>query len=105
MDIEPKQLAEKPKKVGKSEGRDIYQLRTKGGWHMIVAPKNGRMETLGAGPLAAVARHIANKKKSDIEWTELSKSEHVSPEAIEELVPKYEKVTHEIRVAAGDETE
>lgn len=103
MDIEPKQLAEKPRKVGKSEGRDIYQLRTKGGWHMIVAPKNGRMETLGAGPLAAVARHIANKRKSDIEWVELSKSEHVSEEAIATLIPKYEQITNELRKMAGDE--
>lgn len=103
MDIEPKQLAEKPKKVGEMNGRSVYQLRTKGGFHMIVAPKEGRMETLGAGPLSAVAMHIANKKHQGISWLELSKSEHVSIEAIESVLPKYEALTHEIRVYQGDE--
>lgn len=103
MDIEPKQLAEKPRKIGEMNGRNVYSLRTKGGWHMVVAPKEGRMETLGAGPLAAVAQHIATKKHQGINWTELSKSEHVSPEAIESIVDKYELVTNEIRKHQGDE--
>lgn len=103
MDIEPKQLAEKPRKVGEMNGRSVYHLRTKGGFHMMVAPKDGRMETLGAGPLSAVAMHIANKKHQGINWTELSKAEHVSPEAIEAVLPKYEAMTHEIRVYQGDE--
>lgn len=97
MQIDTKQIDEKPKKVGNLRGKPVFHLRTKGGLHILVMQKNGTYETLGTGPHRAVARHIANKYEPDIVWSELSKSDHVDPEAYALILPKYEEVTEALR--------
>jgi hypothetical protein len=82
------------RKVGKSGTRDIFHVKTRGGLH-VMARSDGTV--LGAGPHRAVARHLAQKFEPDAEWTELSKSDHVDFEVIEHLVPRYEKITEEMR--------
>mgnify|MGYP000904811848 CR=1 FL=1 len=91
------------KKVGKLNGRPVFEIATKGGFHMIVAPKGTGYETLGTGPHRAVARHIAEKTEKEILWTELSKSDWVDPADFADLIPKYEEVTRYIRSVQGDE--
>jgi isocitrate lyase len=91
------------KKIGKLNGRAVFELATKGGFHMVVAPKGTGFETLGTGSHPALARHIAGNREKDIVWTELSKSDWVSPSDFAELIPKYEEITHQIRRAQGDE--
>lgn len=82
------------RKVGKSKGRDIYHVKTRGGLH-VMALDGGRV--LGYGPHRAVAKDIAQKMEEDLEWTELSKSDHVEREAYEHLLPKYTELTVRMR--------
>lgn len=103
--LDAKQLAEKPRKIGSFNGKPVYGLRTKGGYHLIVTPKDGRFETLGAGPLAAVAKFIATRKNEGIEWSELEKSETISQESLNAILPQYEDLTKQIRTLQGDEKE
>lgn len=105
MNIDSKQLASKPRKVGLTKsGKPVMQFATKGGWHMIVAQKGegSNWETLGVGPHQAVARHIATKRNGDITWTELNKADHVDYAHFEILVPRYEAITNEFRKLHGD---
>lgn len=103
MDISAKQLAGKPKKIGTRGGKNIMELTTKGGLTMIVGPKDGGFETLGAGPHKAVARFIAKKKAPDIQWSELAKADYVEPEYFEHLLPQYQALTQALRKQNGDE--
>lgn len=103
MKIEAKQLKGKPKKVGQHDGRDVFALQTKGGFNMVVATKGEGFETLGAGPHPCIARHIANQKYKDINWTSLNKADFVPYEDYQHLLPKYEAITTAIRRKHGDE--
>ncbi len=103
MNLEPNQLKQKPKKVGKTDtGKDVFEVETKGGLSLIVSPKDGSFETLGTGPHRAVARHIAAKRMPGIQWSDLHKSESLDLPTIQALLPKYEAVTAAYRKAHGD---
>jgi hypothetical protein len=96
--IKANQLAYK-KQVGKTKkGTPVWELATKGGLHLIVKAQDGNFETLGTGPHRAIARHIADQHEPEIAWTELSKSDHLDYVVIEPLLPKYEKLTAEMRL-------
>ena len=97
MNIDAKQIDQKPKKVGNLNGKPVFHLRTKGGLHILVMQKNGAYETLGTGPHRAVARHIASKHEPEIVWSELSKSDHVDADAYALILPKYEEMTAALR--------
>lgn len=102
MDVSSKQIKGKPKTVGKSDGKDVQEVHTKGGLAMIIrANGSGGFETLGTGPHRAVARAIANKKAPGIKWTELNKSDYVPPDCYEHLLPKYEALTDRMRQLQG----
>lgn len=98
MDIQEEEVAYK-KKVGKLRGAPVIEVGLKGGLHLIFAARNGRFETLGAGPHRAVARFIAKKREEDIEFTDLAKSDWVDPDHIQWLVPQYEAETERRRAA------
>ena len=53
------------KKVGKLGNAAVIQVGLKGGLHLVMVAKEGKLETLGAGPHPAVARFIAKKKSED----------------------------------------
>lgn len=78
------------------------EVVTKGGYHLIVAPKGNSFETLGVGPHRAVARSIAAKHHKSIKWTELSKGDWIDPQEYEHLLPKYEEITLKFRKLQGD---
>ncbi len=78
------------------------EVVTKGGYHILVAPKGNTFETLGVGPHRAVARHIATKHHKSIKWTELSKGDWIAPEDYEHLIPKYEAITEAFRKKQGE---
>lgn len=88
------------KKVGvcRSKGRDVIHYKTRGGLHLM-ALDNGHV--IGSGPHRAVAKKIAKQHEEDIEFTELSKSDHVDEEAYAHLLPKYEALTKHIRELQG----
>lgn len=97
MQLEAKQIEQKPKKVGTLRGAPVFHLRTKGGLHILVTKKGAGYETLATGPHKAVARHIANKHEPEIFWSEMSKSDHVEVYQFEHLLPRYEEITEFIR--------
>lgn len=91
------------KVVGKDGEDSVYEIATKGGLHLVMAARKRGAETLGVGSHRAVARYLAQKKAKDLQWSELSKSEHIEDRFIMHLVPKYEEITRRRRVIEGFE--
>lgn len=87
------------RKVGKARGRDVFHIKMVGGLHLM-ALDNGRV--IGSGPHRAVAKKIAKQYEEDLEFTELSKSDHVDDAAFEHLLPKYREMTQALRDAQGE---
>jgi hypothetical protein len=94
----PENQIELKKKVGQSNGKAITHIKTVGGLHLVIDSKGS---VLGSGPHRAVARKIATQFDPDIQWTELSKSEHVDLRAYEHLLPEWVDVTLAFRAAQG----
>jgi len=93
IEIDERQLAAKPRKVGTLHGKPVMHLLTKGGLHLMATLKGGRIEYLGTGPHIAVCKHITRLKEPDVTFTELSKSDHVDVEHFQEMVPGYQELT------------
>ncbi len=86
------------KKVGKLGNAAVIQVGLKGGLHLVMVAKEGKLETLGAGPHPAVARFIAKKKSEDkIEFNELAKADHVEPTHFAWVLPRWEAYTDALR--------
>lgn len=100
MDIAADQISSK-KRVGKIGTSPVLELATSGGLHLIVCARNGKAEVLGTGPHRAVARFIAKKRESKIEWTDLNKSDYVDPAFFQDILPQYEEQTNEYRARQG----
>lgn len=92
MNITAKQIATK-KKVGSLDGKPVFALATKGGFHIVATLKNGQVETLGTGSHAALAEYIAREGAPDLIWTELSKSDALDRALLELLAPPYRDLT------------
>lgn len=90
------------KKVGKLDGCPVYEIGLRGGLHLILSVRGGRSEVLGAGPHKAVARFVSKKKtENKIEFTDLSKSDHIEPEHFQDILPYYEALTDAFRARQG----
>lgn len=100
MDIEPRHLAYK-KTIGKVNSLPVIEMATTGGLCVIVMPSGGSFETLAMAPHPAIARFMAEKRMPQVEWTELSKSEHVDPKLFEDFIPRYEAITERARKLQG----
>jgi hypothetical protein len=100
IDIKENEVAYK-KKVGKLGDTPIVEIGLKGGLHLIVAARGGQGDVLGVGSHRAIARHIAKKRESEIEWTDLSKSDHIAPEHFAFCLPQYEALTDAFRARQG----
>lgn len=87
------------RKVGTLKGKPVVELRTTGGLNLIAVAENGAPKVLGCGPHRAVSRYIAQKKEPDIQWTDLSKSDHVDFSSFEYILPQYEQLTEAFRAA------
>jgi len=86
------------KKIGHIGDSPVWEVGTKGGFHLVMAQHSGKLETLGVGPHRAVARHLAKKNAPTMVITELSKSEHVEEQfLVGPIMDKYEDVTNRIR--------
>lgn len=101
-DIKPQHLSGPPTKIGKMGAKDLYQLRTKGGLYMLVTKAEKGFNIISMGPHRQVARIIAEKNHDDIEYTELSKADHLDPAAFEFVIPEYEELTKKMQVLNGD---
>jgi hypothetical protein len=101
MNIRPEEVETKSK-VGKLDGNPVIEVGLKGGLHLVFVSRNGKIETLGAGPHRAVARFIAKKKtENKIEFTDLAKADHIEPAFFEHLLDKYEAMTDAFRTTQG----
>lgn len=85
------------KKIGMLGKRPVIEIATTGGLHLLVCAKADGVETLGAGPHRAVARHIARKRFKDLQITELSKSDWIDPSCFQHLLPEWEQTTDRLR--------
>lgn len=99
MNIRSQEIDSK-KKIGTLRGRPVFEIATKGGYHLVCSVQPGGIEYHGSGPHRAVARFIAKKRSPDMLITELSKSDHVEPEHFARLVPQYETMTDQLNVAS-----
>jgi hypothetical protein len=81
------------RQVGTLKGKPVVEIVTTGGLCLIVTPKGTGVETCGAGPHKAVAKHLARKRFPDILWTALEKSEEVAAEHFEDILPACEAFT------------
>ena len=106
MDIETKHIQSK-KEIGTLKGKPVIELVTTGGLHLIIAAKNGKFETLGTGPHRAIARYIAKKKESEIEFNEMAKSEEgeVTVLTFIHKLPEFFALTNQIRKLEGSDGE
>jgi hypothetical protein len=85
------------KKIGYLKGKPVFALETTGGLHLVLCAKGGdAVETLGAGPHRAIARHLARKRHPGLEITELAKSDWVDPACFQHLLPQWEEETDRI---------
>lgn len=100
MNINPSEIAYK-REVGALDKAPVFEVGLKGGLHLILAAKKGKVETLGVGPHRAVARHIAKKREQAIEWKDLQKADHVDYEHFAFCVPQYEALTDSLRKRQG----
>lgn len=87
------------KKIGQLDGRPVFEIACKGGYHIICSPNGPKIDYLGAGPHRAVARFIAKKSRPDMKIDDLSKSDWVDPEHFQHLVPHWENVTADLNDA------
>ena len=93
----PLNQVEFKKRVGKhrSTGSDVYHYKLTGGLHLM-ALSTGKV--LGYGPHRQVARKISDQlEPDDLDWTELSKSDHVDDWVIEPIVERYLPLTLQLR--------
>jgi len=96
MHIDKNQLDGSPIEVGKLRGKPVFKVKTKGGYHMVLTPKDGGFETLGVGPHIAVAKHIASKREKEILW-DINKGDFCPYEDFASCLPDYEKLTERMR--------
>lgn len=96
MNIKAEHIAYK-KNIGKLDGRNVIEVATTGGLHLVLQVKNGQPDLLASGPHGAIARHIASKKEPNIVFTELSKADYMEPYLYMALIPEYERLTEQMR--------
>jgi hypothetical protein len=78
------------KVVGKWKKGDVIYTKLKGGLHLI---SDHLGKVIAASPHVAVSRFLAQKYEPDIQWTELSKSEHYMYDEFKHLIPEAEELT------------
>lgn len=93
LDIDIKQLAEPPTKIGTVDSKPVIYAKTKGGYHLVFKNTPKGYQTLGVGNSKCMAMHIAEKRDPDVQWSELSKSEAVDMTSYKYIIPEYEKLT------------
>lgn len=97
MNIRPEEISKGyPKRIGRIGHAPVFEIGTKGGLFVVMSSKGGVWEPIGLGPHRAIARHIAKKKEPDMVLTELSKADHVDPQAYQRLLPEYEAATDQL---------
>lgn len=99
LNIQPQEVQNK-RVVGTLDGKDVYQIGLKGGL-FILARTDGvaKLEIIGSGAHAAVAKYIAKKLHPRLIITELLKSEGVQEAHYISQVPFYVDLTKKLNSA------
>lgn len=97
VEIPPSEIAVK-RTVGKSNGKDVIYVKTIGGLHLMFLKKD-KPDLLAAAPHIGVAKFLALENDPSIEWTELSKSNHLEYSQFEHILPEYRSLTEELKKA------
>ena len=94
MKISLEQLKGKPRKIGTSKGKPVFEILTKGGLAIVVY----KGVILGAAPHIAIAKFQARQKEPYIMWDELSKNgeEQFIVEAGRHLIPYLDDLVSEM---------
>ncbi len=101
--LEPKHIDGSPTKIGTVGGKDLMQIRCKGGFYMLVTKKPKGFNILAAAAHPLLARKKVSNDHKDVDFTELSKAEHVPAEHYALLMPDCEELTALLRKANGEE--
>jgi hypothetical protein len=97
MVISKEQLDRKkpPKKIGRLNGQEVWEIITKGGLAMVICKKTeGGTRILGAAPHRAIARSMASNNEPELVIEELSKSEELNVNSYKHLVPYWQDITN-----------
>lgn len=95
LDIKPQHIA-RQNVVGHIKGNPVTHIRTLGGLEILCWTNKGTPEVIAAAPHIGVSNFIAQKKHPDIVFTELKKSEAISPYFIESQADLWGQVTQHI---------
>lgn len=99
MQVRPGEIAHR-KQIGALNGAPVFELRTSGGYHMVVCIKKDKIDQLGVGPRRAVARWIAKKGNPELVISALAKSEQLAYADFERELPYWEGFTAQLRARA-----
>ncbi|WNM70335.1 hypothetical protein [Myxococcus phage Mx1] len=99
MEVDAKQLKQKPKKIGEIKGDPVFEVETKGGLYFVMTKSGGKPRILGTGSHKATARHIAERDNPDLNISELSKSEALDPQTLRQEVAKFLPLTRQMQKA------
>lgn len=98
MKITPNDIASK-KVIGKLRDKNVTELVTTGGLHIVATDNGGDIKILGTGPHRAIARYLAEKSEPDLVIHELSKSDALDLVTIMRELPKWEAYTRRLQEA------
>jgi hypothetical protein len=99
MNVRPGEIADR-RQIGALNGAPVFELRTTGGYHIVVAIKKDRVDQLGVGPRRAVARFIAKKANPELVINALAKSEQLDVADFAHVLPYWEDFTAQLRSRA-----
>jgi hypothetical protein len=84
------------KKIGELEGDPVIEVRTIGGYNMVLRLKKSSAPLLAVGSHRALARYIAKQRNPGINFTNLEKGDFIDEACFLWLVPKYDALTQEM---------
>ncbi len=94
MQVRPEEISY-TEQIGTLDGTPVFELGLIGGLHIICSKHGPKVEYHSVGPHRAVARHLAKKRRPNILFTALAKSEWVDPVTFQHLLPRYEAMTEQ----------
>ncbi len=95
LQLTPEHIKSK-KEIGKLKNNRVFHIETSGGLNVIMTA-GAVPDILALAPHKKLAKWLAQKKETEIEYNELEKSEPINIEHFKHLIPKYEKLTERAR--------
>jgi len=96
MQVRPGEIASR-RQIGNLNGAPVFELRTSGGYHVVVCVKKDKVDQLGVGPRRAVARFLAKKGNPELVISALDKSEQLDIADFEHVLPFWSDFLAQLR--------